>query len=123
MRTSSTAHPRGLAAAILTALAVVACSDELPDPLGPLETVGTEIHELAAFPPAPVAFDLLGVTNSQASVAEDVNNRGAVVGHWGDRAYLWRKGAFRFLPSLGGEGSRAFGLNNRNVRPKSKRRW
>lgn len=114
MRTFSL--PRFRSAAILPlAVLFVACSDVSPDPVGPPELSVAENNQLAAIPFAPPAYNLLGLPNSAESVAEDVNNRGAVAGHWGDRAYLWKRGAFRFLPSLGGDASRAFGLNNRNI--------
>lgn len=50
---------------------------------------------------------------SRGSLATDVNDRGEVVGSYGERAFVWRQGRTRYLRTLGGSGGMATGINNR----------
>lgn len=60
----------------------------------------------------------LGDLGGNYSFAQDVNDRGSVVGYsetsWGaDHAFLWRRGRMIDLGTLGGRSSYATAINNR----------
>jgi probable HAF family extracellular repeat protein len=91
-------------------------------------TVGTLALALAPLTATPVQahpatleiHDLGTLPGGTFSGANDINNRGWVVGESGQatgeglgHAFLWRNGRMRDLGTLGGESSRANGINDR----------